>query len=249
MNLTFMIFGSCDYLALSYTSPLKNQVTPPYELLEHHLNTHLLLNWKKSMKHISSSIINKCRNNYITGGCNWLNLKLFEHKNKSTSKSAETKKRNIIKSEPSVAHSVLHLVLINQSVRVLLVIRILSKMVPRPSTTSSKVSPNLLLSRLGTTSGNIEVLVHSLLGPVKSVKHSKNHQNVSRLGKTWHDPPFSKKKIAQKSCHVWPNVSRFGNVERTSNLTSKKKLGVKNRVMLVPTCHVLDNVERHPNFT
>jgi len=34
MNLTIMISGSCDYLALSYTSPLKNQVTPPYELLE-----------------------------------------------------------------------------------------------------------------------------------------------------------------------------------------------------------------------
>jgi len=34
MNLTVMISGSCDYLALSYTSPLKNQVAPPYELLE-----------------------------------------------------------------------------------------------------------------------------------------------------------------------------------------------------------------------
>jgi len=34
MNLTVMISGSCDYLALLYTSPLTNQVTPPYELLE-----------------------------------------------------------------------------------------------------------------------------------------------------------------------------------------------------------------------
>ena len=33
MNLTVMISGSCDYLALPYTSPL-NQVIPPYELLE-----------------------------------------------------------------------------------------------------------------------------------------------------------------------------------------------------------------------
>jgi len=34
MNLTIMISGSCDYLALSYSSPLKNQVTSHYELLE-----------------------------------------------------------------------------------------------------------------------------------------------------------------------------------------------------------------------
>jgi len=34
MNLTVMIYGSCDYLALPYTLPLENQVTPPYELLE-----------------------------------------------------------------------------------------------------------------------------------------------------------------------------------------------------------------------
>jgi len=34
MNLTVMISGNCDYLALPYSSPLKNQVTPPYELLE-----------------------------------------------------------------------------------------------------------------------------------------------------------------------------------------------------------------------
>ena len=54
MNLTVMISGSCDYLALPYTSPL-NQVTPPYELLE------------TSLEHINSSIINKFRNNYITG--------------------------------------------------------------------------------------------------------------------------------------------------------------------------------------
>ena len=33
MNLTVMIYGSCDYLALPYTSPLENQVTP-YELVE-----------------------------------------------------------------------------------------------------------------------------------------------------------------------------------------------------------------------
>jgi len=33
MNLIVMISGSCDYLALPYTSPLKNQVTP-HELLE-----------------------------------------------------------------------------------------------------------------------------------------------------------------------------------------------------------------------
>jgi len=33
MNLIVMISGSCDYLALSYSSSL-NQVTPPYELLE-----------------------------------------------------------------------------------------------------------------------------------------------------------------------------------------------------------------------
>jgi len=34
MNLTVMISGSCDYLALPYSLPLKNQVTPSYELLE-----------------------------------------------------------------------------------------------------------------------------------------------------------------------------------------------------------------------
>ena len=43
MNLTVMISGSCDYLALPYTSPIK---------------------------HINSSIINKFRLNYITGGYN-----------------------------------------------------------------------------------------------------------------------------------------------------------------------------------
>jgi len=56
---------------------------------------------------------------------------------------------------------------------------------PRPSTTSSKVGPNLLLSRLGTTSGNNEVLVHSLLGPSKSVKRPRDSSPVEadRLSK------------------------------------------------------------------
>jgi len=63
-------------------------------------------------------------------------------------------------------------------------------MVPRPSTTSSKVGPNLLLSRLGTTSSNIEVLVHSLLGPIKSVKQPRDSSPVEadRLSKLWSEP-------------------------------------------------------------
>jgi len=47
MNLTVMISRSCDYLALSYTSPLKNQVTPPYELLETSLEHTLVTKLKK----------------------------------------------------------------------------------------------------------------------------------------------------------------------------------------------------------
>jgi len=66
MNLTVMISGSCDYLALSYTSPL-NQVTPPYELLETSLEHTFVAKLETSMKHINSSIINKFKNNYITG--------------------------------------------------------------------------------------------------------------------------------------------------------------------------------------
>jgi len=40
----------------------------------------LLLNWKKSIKHANSSIINKFRNNYINGG-NTTELSLKENKN------------------------------------------------------------------------------------------------------------------------------------------------------------------------
>jgi len=76
-------------------------------------------------------------------------------------------KENIKGSEPSVAHSVLHQVRVNPCARVLLLVRILTKMVSRPSTSSIKVGPNLLLSSLSTTSGDIKLLVHSLLGPVK----------------------------------------------------------------------------------
>ena len=71
MNLTVMISGSCDYLAFPYTLPLKNQVTTPHELLETSLeHTFVTKLEKKSIKHINSSIINKCKNNYITGGYN-----------------------------------------------------------------------------------------------------------------------------------------------------------------------------------
>jgi len=47
MNLTVMISGSCDYLALSYTLPLKNQVTPPYELLETSLEHTFVIKLEK----------------------------------------------------------------------------------------------------------------------------------------------------------------------------------------------------------
>jgi len=47
MNLTVMISGSYDYLALPYTSPLKNQVTPPYQLLETSLEHTFVTKLKK----------------------------------------------------------------------------------------------------------------------------------------------------------------------------------------------------------
>jgi len=49
MNLTVMISGSCDYLSLNVVHfAFESQITPPYELLEYHLNKHLLLNCKSS---------------------------------------------------------------------------------------------------------------------------------------------------------------------------------------------------------
>ncbi len=69
MNLTVMISGSCDYLALPYTSPL-NQVTPPYELLETSLEHPFVTKLEKVNKQANSSIINKFKNNYINGGYN-----------------------------------------------------------------------------------------------------------------------------------------------------------------------------------
>jgi len=99
-------------------------------------------------------------------------------------------KRNIKRSGPSVAHSNIHLVLVNPGARVLLLIRVLPKVIPRPSTTSSKVVPNLLLSSLCTTSTHIEMLVHSLLGPIKSIKRHRNSSPVEadRLSKLWTEP-------------------------------------------------------------
>jgi len=66
MNLTVMISGSCDYLALPCTSPL-NQVTPPYELLETSLEHTFVTKLETSVKQINSSIINKFRNKYKIG--------------------------------------------------------------------------------------------------------------------------------------------------------------------------------------
>jgi len=55
------------YLAVSYTSPLKYQVTPPYKLLETSIEQTFVTKLETSMKHINSSIINQFRNNYILG--------------------------------------------------------------------------------------------------------------------------------------------------------------------------------------
>jgi len=66
MNLTVMTSGSCDYLALLYTSPL-NQVTPPYELLGTSLEHTFVTKLETSMKQINSSIINKFKNKYKIG--------------------------------------------------------------------------------------------------------------------------------------------------------------------------------------
>jgi len=37
------------YLSMSYTSPLEHKSLLHMHFWEHHLNTHLLLNWKKSI--------------------------------------------------------------------------------------------------------------------------------------------------------------------------------------------------------
>jgi len=52
-----------------------------------------------------------------------------------------------------------------------------------------------------------------------TVKNSKNHKKRVTFGQNVTRSTIFKKFLAQKSCHIWPNVSRFGNVERTSNLT------------------------------
>jgi len=88
------------------------------------------------------------------------------------------KERNIKWSGPLVAHSNVHLILRNLGARVLLHIRVLPKVIPRPSTTSSKVVPDLLHSSLGTTAGHIEIMVYSLLGPIKTVKRPRNSSHV-----------------------------------------------------------------------
>jgi hypothetical protein len=68
MNLTVMVSGSVDYLShMSYTSSLRFKSLLPYELLEYHLITQLILNWKKSTKQTNSSIINKCKIHYKIG--------------------------------------------------------------------------------------------------------------------------------------------------------------------------------------
>jgi len=47
MNLTVMVSGSCDYLSLTAVHlAFESQVTYPYEIMEYHLNKHLLLNYK-----------------------------------------------------------------------------------------------------------------------------------------------------------------------------------------------------------
>jgi len=77
-----------------------------------------------------------------------------------------------------IVHSILHLVLRNPCARVLLCKRVLPKVIPRPSTTSSKVSSDLLLSLLSSASCHIKVLVHSLLGPIKSLNRPSHRPPV-----------------------------------------------------------------------
>ena len=61
------------YLSLSYTSPLKYQVTPAYELLETSLEHPFVTKLEKVNKQANSSIINKFRFNHIIGDTTELN--------------------------------------------------------------------------------------------------------------------------------------------------------------------------------
>jgi hypothetical protein len=51
-------------------------------------------------------------------------------------------------------------------------------MISRPSTNSSKVGSDLLLSILSSTSGHIKVMVHSLLRPIKALKRPSHRPLV-----------------------------------------------------------------------
>jgi len=76
MNLTIMIYGSCDYLSL-------NAVNFAFEIPSHSslwtfgipLEQKIVTKMEKVNKQANLSIINKCKFNYITRGYNWVKPK------------------------------------------------------------------------------------------------------------------------------------------------------------------------------